>query len=140
MRSKDYSRKCFITAIGLDGDETNSHQISSLRLGLDLSIFRAPGYLMRDLQGLVSKRSTSSRPRILARSVNKIGKLCKTSIRFANFGGLVLGCIKTKFSKKIIMINMRLTAFFKLYKMCIFLHRCNLKILAKIGLKNQQLL
>ena len=26
---------------------------------------------------------------------------------------------------------MRLTAFFKLYKICIFLHRCNLKILAK---------
>jgi hypothetical protein len=26
---------------------------------------------------------------------------------------------------------MRLTAFFKLYKMCILLHRCNLKIFAK---------
>ena len=33
---------------------------------------------------------------------------------------------------------MRLTAFFKLYKICILLHRCNLKIFAKIGLKNQQ--
>ena len=27
--------------------------------------------------------------------------------------------------------NMRLTAFFKLYKICILLHRCNLKIFAK---------
>ena len=37
--------------------------------------------------------------------------------------------------------NMRLTAFFKLYKICILLHRCNLKIFAKqIGLKNQQFL
>ena len=27
---------------------------------------------------------------------------------------------------------MRLTAFFNLYKICILLHRCNLKILAKI--------
>ena len=26
---------------------------------------------------------------------------------------------------------MRLTAFFKLYKICILLHRCNLKIFAK---------
>ena len=43
------------------------------------------------------------------------------------FGGLVLGCIKTKFCKK----NMRLTAFFKLYKICILLHRCSLKILTK---------
>ena len=34
---------------------------------------------------------------------------------------------------------MRLTAFFKLYKICILWHRCNLKILAKnVGLKNQQ--
>ena len=29
---------------------------------------------------------------------------------------------------------------FKLYKICILLHRCNLKILAKICLKNQQFL
>ena len=28
-------------------------------------------------------------------------------------------------------VNMRLTAFLKLYKICIFLHRCNLQILAK---------
>ena len=34
--------------------------------------------------------------------------------------------------------KVRLTAFFKLYKICILLHRCNLKIFAKIGLKNQQ--
>ena len=27
--------------------------------------------------------------------------------------------------------NMRLTAFFKLYKICILLHRCNLKIFSK---------
>ena len=31
--------------------------------------------------------------------------------------------------------NMRSTAFFKLYKICILLHRCNLKILAKNRLK-----
>ena len=30
---------------------------------------------------------------------------------------------------------MRLTALFKLYKICILLHRCILKILAKIDLK-----
>ena len=47
------------------------------------------------------------------------------------FGGLVLGCIKTKSCKKIIIQNMRLTAFFKLYKICTLLHRCNLKMLAK---------
>ena len=46
------------------------------------------------------------------------------------FGGLVLGCIKRKFCKKIIQ-NMRSTAFFKLYKICILLHRCDLKKFAK---------
>ena len=30
-----------------------------------------------------------------------------------------------------LQVNMRLTAFFKLYKSCILLHRCNLKIFAK---------
>ena len=43
------------------------------------------------------------------------------------FGGLVLGCIKTKFCKKICVRQ----HFFKLYKICILLHRCNLKIFAK---------
>ena len=45
------------------------------------------------------------------------------------FGGLVLGCIK--YQNEILQQNMRLTAFFKLYKICILLHRCNLKIFAK---------
>ena len=59
--------------------------------------------------------------------VSKIGEISKI---LQIFCGLVLGCIKTKLCKKIIQ-NMRLTAFFKLYKICILLHRCNLKILAK---------
>ena len=33
---------------------------------------------------------------------------------------------------------MRLAAFFTLYKMCILLHRCNLKIFAKSRFENQQ--
>ena len=35
------------------------------------------------------------------------------------------------YQNEILQQNMRLTAFFKLYKICIVLHRCNLKILAK---------
>ena len=37
-----------------------------------------------------------------------------------------------QYQNEILQENMRLTAFFKLYKICILLHRCNLKILAKI--------
>ena len=35
------------------------------------------------------------------------------------------------YQNEILKENMRLTAFFKLYKICILLHRCNLKFLAK---------
>ena len=35
------------------------------------------------------------------------------------------------YQDEILQENMRLTACFKLYKICILLHRCNLKILAK---------
>ena len=35
------------------------------------------------------------------------------------------------YQNEILQENMRLTAFFKLYKICIRLHRCNHKILAK---------
>ena len=35
------------------------------------------------------------------------------------------------YQNEILQENMRLTAFFKLYKICILLHRCNLKIFAK---------
>ena len=35
------------------------------------------------------------------------------------------------YQNEILQENMRLTAFFKIYKICILLHRCNLKILAK---------
>ena len=58
------------------------------------------------------------------------GNMSKIGISLAKilqiFGGLVLGCIS-----EILQENMRLTAFFKLYKICILLHRCDLKILAK---------
>ena len=37
------------------------------------------------------------------------------------------------YQNEILQENMRLTSLFKLYKMCIFLHRCNLKIFAKNG-------
>ena len=35
------------------------------------------------------------------------------------------------YQNEILQENMRSTAFFKLYKICILLHRCNLKIFAK---------
>jgi len=36
------------------------------------------------------------------------------------------------YQNEVLQENMRLTTFFKLYKTCILLHRCNLKNLAKI--------
>ena len=40
------------------------------------------------------------------------------------------------YQNEILQENMRLTAFFKHYKICILLHRCNLKILAKTRFEN----
>ena len=40
------------------------------------------------------------------------------------------------YQNEILQQNMRLTAFFKLYKICILLHRCNLKIFAKNRFEN----
>ena len=63
--------------------------------------------------------------------VSKIGKILQN---FANFWR----ARSRLYQNEILQQNMRLTASFKLYKICILLHRCNPKILQKIGLKNQQ--
>ena len=42
------------------------------------------------------------------------------------------------YQNEILQENMRLTAFFQLYKMCTLLHRSKVNILTKIGSKNQQ--
>ena len=55
----------------------------------------------------------------------KIGKILQI------FGGLV-----RLYQNEILQENMRLTAFFKLYKICILLHRCNLKNLAESRFEN----
>ena len=64
--------------------------------------------------------------------VSKIGKIGK----FANFCKIKFlqkfwRARSRLYQNKILQENMRLTAFFKLYKICILLHRCNLKILTK---------
>ena len=48
-------------------------------------------------------------------------------LNFANFWRARSGL----YQNEILQENMRLTAFFKRYKICILLHRCNLKNLAK---------
>ena len=55
------------------------------------------------------------------------GKFAKFYKIFANFWR----ARSRLYQNEILQENMRLTAFFKLYKICILLHRCNLKILAK---------
>ena len=60
--------------------------------------------------------------------ISKIGKLsCKLLRNFAIFWQ----ARSRLYQNEILQENMRLTAFFKLYKICTLLHRCNLKILAK---------
>ena len=65
----------------------------------------------------------------LLRGVRGLGlaKLAKFGQIFANFWR----ARSRLYQNEILQENMRLTAFFKLYKICILLHRRNLKILAK---------
>ena len=58
--------------------------------------------------------------------ISKIGKILQL-IFFANFWR----ARSRLYQNEILQENMRLTAFFKLYKICILLHRCNLKFFAK---------
>ena len=67
-----------------------------------------------------------------------LAKLAKILQIFANFWR----ARSQVYQNESLQENMRLTAFFKLYKICILLHLCNLKFLAKCSkndLKNQQL-
>ena len=62
-----------------------------------------------------------------ASPISKIGNFCKIFPKFANFWR----ARSRLYQNEILQENMRSTAFFKLYKICILLHRCNLKIFAK---------
>ena len=91
------------------------------------SIFQA----LRDLHTFSPLQSQNFS---IKKSISKIGKNLQI---FANFWR----ARSRLYQNEILQENTRLTAFFKLYKICILLHRCNLKIFAKkIGLKNQQFL
>ena len=57
-----------------------------------------------------------------------LAKFCKFLQIFANFWR----ARSRLYQNEILQENMRLTAFFKLYKICILLHRSNLNIFAKI--------
>ena len=59
--------------------------------------------------------------------ISKMCNICKILPNFANFWR----ARSRLYQNEILQENMRLTAFFKLYKICILLHRCNLNILAK---------
>ena len=65
--------------------------------------------------------------RLITRDVSKIGKISNFLQKFANFWR----ARSRLYQNEILQENMRSTAFFKLYKICILLHRCNLKIFAK---------
>ena len=77
-----------------------------------------------------------ARPLKLAINYQYLTKLVFLLQDFANFWR----ARSRLYQSEILQENMRLTAFFKLYKICIFLHRPSSKFSQKIGLKNQQFL
>ena len=61
----------------------------------------------------------------------QVSKISKIRIFFVNFWQ----ARSRLYQKEILQVNLRLTAFFKFYKMCTLLHRSKLNILAKKRLK-----
>ena len=78
----------------------------------------------RCLYSTSSLATVGAGPRAQGVRVSKISKFCKIFVNFWRARSRL-------YQNEILQENMRLTAFFKLYKICILLHRCNLKILAK---------
>ena len=76
----------------------------------------------RGLQRLEQRARAHEDPR---QELHRAGR--RSSVNFANFWR----ARSRLYQNEILQENMRLTAFFKLYKICILLHRCNLKIFAK---------
>jgi len=74
------------------------------------------------------RRTSSGEPSALERLVQPNAAVTSAPQQtFANFWR----ARSRLYQNEILQENMRLTAFFKLYKICILLHRCNLKIFAK---------
>ena len=66
--------------------------------------------------------------------VSKIGKFCNKvckNFKLQNFKNFKFQARSRLYQNEILQENMRLTAFFKFYKICILLHRCNLNISAQ---------
>ena len=70
----------------------------------------------------------------------EVPRLLATLAKFATFLQIDLQARSRLYQKEILQEIMRLTAFFKLYKICILLHRCNLKIFAKNRFEKSSLL
>ena len=100
---------------------------------------RPPGLPTKTSARAVSRSMSFTKPRSFTECRSGTGyrtcrpKLAKLPI-FALFFATFFHFWRARsrlYQNEILQVNMRLTAFFKLYKTCILLHRCNLKIFAK---------
>ena len=83
---------------------------------------------------------TAENEQHLAEILPKIGRSAhnawfgKITLNYQNFAIFFANFWRARsrlYQNKILQENMRLGAFFKIYKICILLHRCNRKVLAK---------
>ena len=88
---------------------------------------RARGELRRRNAAFKAEESTAELPR---RALGARGPATLRIGNFANFANFWRARSRL-YQNEFLQENMRLTAFFKLYKICILLHRCNRKNLAK---------
>ena len=78
-----------------------------------------------------SSAPSAASPRYASSGAGDLGcKIVSPLTNLQNFANFWRGRSRL-YQNEFLQENMRLTAFFKLYKICILLHRCNLKIFAK---------
>ena len=95
-----------------------------------LDMISLPSGVYAGLPELVSSRpATYTGPLLVPRE--PVIRVMFRRVVLPNFEDFVLYKGRSRlYRSQILQENMRLTAFFKLYKICVLLHRCNLNILA----------
>ena len=123
----------FLAKIGTDTAENEQHIAEIL-------MHPAAGPASTGWRRSPSSPTTSARRRTRAESRTttpggaqrrRVSKISKLNGKFCNFVANFWRARARLYQNEFLQENMRLTTFFKLYKIYILLHRCNLKIFAK---------
>ena len=121
----------FLAKIGADKAENERNFAESLPR---TPRSRGPSRGARRRRGGAAARAGPRAHRPSARRKPRNWQICNIIAKFLQNSVNFWKARSRLYQNEILQENMRLTAFFKLYKICILLHSCNLKIFSKTPL------